>query len=338
MALPDSFTNSNGTSLESHDALWVKNTQYTGVLEIQSNKATIKSSPAANACYVYDQAPSSADYDVTGDWSNTTTSGSGGVIGRASKTADTFYLARHASSNDIELYKFVAGTPTSLGSAASGYTANATMEIKLSMSGSTIKVYCNGVQKISVTDTAITAAGYAGIRFGASTSGFIDNFNFTGSVVSHGSTGDLTSGDAAVSGSATRLALHSATGALSADAASVSGSASRSAGAVSHSATGDLAASAATVAASATRSAANPAITTDPLKNNTGTVLANETGVTACVYAPSTGALVVRLTGQTTDASGVLHISDAALVSGTTYWTVIELASGALGFTKKAAA
>jgi WD40 repeat protein len=60
-------------------------------------------------------------------------------------------------------------------------------------------------------------------------------------------------------------------------------------------------------------------------------VLASETGMTVFVYDVTTGALVVKLTGKTTDASGVAVLSDASFVNGTTYRLVFVLASGAEG-------
>lgn len=77
-----------------------------------------------------------------------------------------------------------------------------------------------------------------------------------------------------------------------------------------------------------------PTITTEPLKNNTGTVLSNEVGATAWVYNVSTGTLVATKTSQTTDASGVMTITDAAFSSATQYRVVIKLASGAEGLAK----
>ena len=75
-------------------------------------------------------------------------------------------------------------------------------------------------------------------------------------------------------------------------------------------------------------------ITTPVLKNNTGTVLANQTGITAYVYTPATGALVVKLTGQTTNGSGVMTFTDTSIVAGTQYRVVIVLGSGAEGMDK----
>lgn len=78
-------------------------------------------------------------------------------------------------------------------------------------------------------------------------------------------------------------------------------------------------------------------ITTSPLKNNTGTLLANETGATVHVYQ-TTGALVVTKTGQTTDASGIMAITDALIQPATEYRIVIVLGSGAEGMDRITAA
>ena len=75
----------------------------------------------------------------------------------------------------------------------------------------------------------------------------------------------------------------------------------------------------ATFTGAATGSTGAAALTTPPLKNNTGTLLASLSGWTVNVYNASTGALVLRKSGLSTDAAGVLTLADAALVAGTTY-------------------
>lgn len=77
-------------------------------------------------------------------------------------------------------------------------------------------------------------------------------------------------------------------------------------------------------------------IVTPPLKNNTGTVLAGESGATAHIYTLA-GALVVTRTDLNSNGAGVITISDALLAAGTTYRVVIVLASGAEGMDKIAA-
>lgn len=72
-------------------------------------------------------------------------------------------------------------------------------------------------------------------------------------------------------------------------------------------------------------------ITTPVLKNNTGTILASVSGVVANVYHPTTGALVVRKTGLSSDGSGIVTITDAALIPGTSYVYEIDLSAASLG-------
>lgn len=92
-----------------------------------------------------------------------------------------------------------------------------------------------------------------------------------------------------------------------------------------------------TFAGGATGDVTQGTITCPALKNNTGTVLANETGITAYVYAVATGSLVATKTSQTTNASGVLAFTDAAIAAGTAYRVVVVLGSGAEGMDKVAA-
>ena len=65
--------------------------------------------------------------------------------------------------------------------------------------------------------------------------------------------------------------------------------------------------------------AGNGFLTTPVMKNNSGSVLASETNVIVNVYNSLTGAFVVRKTGQTSDASGIVTINDPLLIPGTAY-------------------
>jgi hypothetical protein len=71
-----------------------------------------------------------------------------------------------------------------------------------------------------------------------------------------------------------------------------------------------------------------PSITTPVLKNNTGTVLASETGVVVNVYNASTGALVLQKTGLTSNGSGIVTFTDAALSAATSYAYEVVLSGG----------
>jgi len=68
-------------------------------------------------------------------------------------------------------------------------------------------------------------------------------------------------------------------------------------------------------------------LTTPQMANNTDTPLASEVGVVVNVYHPTTGALIVQKTGQTSDGSGVVVISDALIVPGVSYVYEVVLAS-----------
>lgn len=63
-------------------------------------------------------------------------------------------------------------------------------------------------------------------------------------------------------------------------------------------------------------------ITSEPFKNNTGTVLATTTIDNVAILDPTDGSLVLYLASQSTDTSGVLSITDAALTASTDYLLV----------------
>lgn len=60
-------------------------------------------------------------------------------------------------------------------------------------------------------------------------------------------------------------------------------------------------------------------ITSGQLHDNTDTLLANQPLDYVAIYDNTTGALVLRVTGVSTNASGVFTVSDAALIGGVTY-------------------
>jgi hypothetical protein len=63
----------------------------------------------------------------------------------------------------------------------------------------------------------------------------------------------------------------------------------------------------------------DPYVTTGPIMDAQGNLRPNETGVTVCLYNASTHALVVAITGQTTDSSANCTYSSASLSSATAY-------------------
>ncbi len=100
---------------------------------------------------------------------------------------------------------------------------------------------------------------------------------------------------------------------------------------------GNISASGGAVAsgtATGTMSAAGSGTITIPAVRDwsTGTLKAGASGVQVDIHSISTGALVVRKTGQTTHGTtGVCTVTDALIAPGTTYEVVTRFADGSLG-------
>jgi len=87
-----------------------------------------------------------------------------------------------------------------------------------------------------------------------------------------------------------------------------------------------------------TGSTANGTFTSEVLKDYAGNVLVNAPLNYVRLYNDTTGALVLNKTGVSTNASGIVTFSDAALVSGTTYRVDWETSAGSRRMPRKAAA
>lgn len=164
------FTGANGTTLSSYDAAFVKVTEFTNTFEIFSNRLKLTASGGTSAAYFYNSSPPSADYEVSTTFYNvagTDTTLNSGVIARASSSQQTMYMARWRPSTGFQLFKFInSATATQLGSSvAQSYGVGASGKVRLRVNGTTISVYRNDETSpiISVTDTGITAAGFAGL-------------------------------------------------------------------------------------------------------------------------------------------------------------------------------
>lgn len=147
-------------------APWTKHGTGTAIFQLSSNQLRGDLSDV-DVCF-YDwtgTAPSSADYTVSGDL---TVDGSdaGGVIGRrvANGTDDNYY-AVILTTTALTLLVRNAGGNTTLGTPFVVSLTNATVHsIKLSMQGTTIKAFLDGVEQISVTDATLSAVGFPGVR------------------------------------------------------------------------------------------------------------------------------------------------------------------------------
>lgn len=199
----DAFTDTDGTYLSTHNASWVRHGSYTSsTLGINTNRVIRILGGTAAALYYYDAASASADYSVTADLYFADTNPGVGVAARINTGADTYYWLDWFGGN-WRLLKMVAGSPTSLGTYAQSISAGQTHTAKLQVVGDQISAYINGTLRIgAVTDTAISAAGRAGIRFAG---GSADDSATVGIHVDNFSGDDVGGGDVSVAASGSAL-------------------------------------------------------------------------------------------------------------------------------------
>lgn len=132
--------------------------------------------------------PASADYDVECDYLIYTDIPNVAICGRMSTSFFTFYYTYY-QSGEVVLAKMIDGSPTSLGWWITTLSTGGTSyKLRLSMVGTTIKVFVNNVERISVVDASVTSAGRVGLRSvgsnDASTGKHVDNLiAYDGSVI-----------------------------------------------------------------------------------------------------------------------------------------------------------
>lgn len=169
----DEFTDTAGTQITSHtgdkNATWTKhaNANASASLAItDANRVRHNYTGSVENVFYASGMPLTPDYEVECDVYIASWTGDMGICGRMSTSALTFYMARMMpTSNQIQLYKCIAGTFTSLGTYAYTNPGNGTTQkLKLAMKGSEISVYVNGDRVITATDTAIQTGLRSGFR------------------------------------------------------------------------------------------------------------------------------------------------------------------------------
>lgn len=177
----DTFTNTDGVTLSTHDAAWTRHTAYSVNSEILSNR--LKQSASGTSAYWHSGTPANANYTVDADIYVVSNSLFTGVIGRVDTTANTFYMWRYfQSSGAYQLFKAVTGSFTQLGSDSTAtLVATNSYSIQLKMDGTDIEGLVGGVSKVGpITDSAITSKGKSGMRGSGgflATGYHLDNFS-----------------------------------------------------------------------------------------------------------------------------------------------------------------
>jgi hypothetical protein len=177
----DSFTGTAGATLQGRSgeigATWTKHPVSTADAVITSAGRIRKAgTTSVGALYYSSAVPTSADYTVEADVyvNSSVTDDVAGIVGRldTSNANGTYYLARYERPvQDWVLYSVVDSTRSSLGSYHLALTNATTYRLTLDMSGSTIRLLVNGVERVSAVNTAITAAGRGGVALGFATNG-----------------------------------------------------------------------------------------------------------------------------------------------------------------------
>jgi hypothetical protein len=366
----DTFSGTAGQTLQAYSASW----SVTGGtnLVISDNGRLRASATSVTAQYEHSGTPASADYHVSADfvYVGAQTSQPGILLRRTAST--TYYFVRYETDLQLfRLYKLISGTATQLGSDfSSSLSVGNTMRVTLEAIGTAIKVYRDGTEIMSETDSAISGAGKAGIRFshGSGTPSnslglHLDNYvatdgvfdpvvpvDFSGTVPTQNLTEDvaMTPLDLSTYFTGTEtpfvytlqagtlpagLSLDDETGVISGTPTTIENQTGIVIRATDDAAdTADT--NAFTIDVAAPAPDPNTITVTDPIKNNTGTVLADETGISVSVLDAATLESVYEADDLTTDEDGLLStITDAAIIAEEDYHVVIKLADGSIGVT-----
>lgn len=194
----DTFTGTAGTLLSAHTpetgGSWVLCTGTSGTLQLTTGGRIRGSAASVEGDYLCQGVPGSADYAVQADlWSGSSTQTNyAGVFARSdasggqNATTGRAYLGQYDHSPLAwQIFKAVNNSYTQVGSSfSSSLTASTTTTFKLTMTGTTIVLNVAGVDRVTATDSAVTAAGLAGVFISSGTSAdnatfALDNFSAT---------------------------------------------------------------------------------------------------------------------------------------------------------------
>ncbi|GAA4731986.1 hypothetical protein GCM10023350_14200 [Nocardioides endophyticus] len=173
----DSMAGTAGATLQSRNgevgATWTKHASSNAdAVLTDAGRLRKNGTSTGQSLYSASAQPATPNYTVEADvYVRSNLAGDmAGVVGRMdpSNANGTYYLVRYEQSGQKwVLYKRVNGSFDWLGeSATQALTSLTTYRLALDMSGTTIRVLVDGVQLISATDSAISAAGRGGVLFG----------------------------------------------------------------------------------------------------------------------------------------------------------------------------
>lgn len=174
--LVDLFQDANNTPLDAHSGGTVQWQKIVGAggsntIVIANNGTVFGAVGASSSIGVYASSvlPQHADCSATASILYQTSNGAFVAVGLRfssnsdlSNTPQSGYVAGLSVANGAEqwmLFRVTAGSAVQLGTAAATLVAGQTVELRFEAVGSALKVFENGVQKISVTDATFAGPG-----------------------------------------------------------------------------------------------------------------------------------------------------------------------------------
>lgn len=177
------FEGVGGTLLATFDTAFVRHPGHSANAQITA-AGQVRPSTSSTTLYYHGASPPSADYtaEVLLHRPGTDTSAAAGPCVRCSPTALTYYHARYSRIvAGLQLYQFVNGKATLLASASAAIPITGSFtRLALKATGGTLEVFFGESSEaaITVTNTRITAAGYAGMRWAGGSSSDTANYHF----------------------------------------------------------------------------------------------------------------------------------------------------------------
>ncbi|NKE60447.1 LamG domain-containing protein [Lentzea sp. PSKA42] len=174
----DTFSGTAGTALESHvgemGATWTTTLPLWGADTgaVLTDAGRLRKADSSYASVYYSSAtPASADYRVSADIRVMTSVAYDqvGVIGRfdTANTLGTYYIARYSqTAAAFFLFRVVNGEWVSLGQYGQALVDGSTYRLSLDLSGTTIRLLVDGVERVSAVDSAISGTGRVGTVLG----------------------------------------------------------------------------------------------------------------------------------------------------------------------------
>lgn len=165
----DSFTNTNGTALASHNANW---TVHNGVFTIQGNECE-QNNPGGDSWATYAGTFANDQYAEATVSATLANGAFSGLVVRCNTSGTKTYYAINWDIDSTFFYEYVAGTYTQYGAPGAPFSAGDL--IRLEIIGTALKVYQNGSVYASQTTSAI-ASGSPGLTGFSGTGTRLDNW------------------------------------------------------------------------------------------------------------------------------------------------------------------